>query len=226
MAQIKVHPHRQPARHLNHISQAWKDSSRSPQDTLKMCEQQVGTWNAGKGEKKETERDLQLLFFLFETKAKTFYLHAATLAVSLINPMCSCLWGVKSEGSCPLWPRGSAERCRVEGPRDPTALSHQITRCIYSVGLKFKVRTPTFHKMPVFTVPWIVCKFSVVNVCWDACPWKCYRAFTLKIDTVQLHSLPSGVLWNGVIKNLPLYNKFLTDKRKKTTTLNVPVSEV
>ncbi len=137
MAQIEVLPHRHPARYLNHISQAWKDSPCSPQDRWRWTSSREADEMQVK-KNKRNQAESYNFSALFETKAKTFCLHAATWARSLINPRCLCLWGVKSEGSCPLWPRGSAEPYRLEDPRDLTALSHKIRCCIYSVAPKFK----------------------------------------------------------------------------------------
>lgn len=78
-----------------------------------------------------------------KTKAKTFCLHASTRARPLINPRCWCLGGVKSEGSCPLWPRGSTELYWVDDWRDLTALSPRIRRYIYSVSWKSSL----FHRI-------------------------------------------------------------------------------
>lgn len=45
---------------------------------------------------------------------------------------------------------------------------------------------------------------------WAACRGKCYGAFALRL--IQPHSLASGVLCNGAIKNLPQDDKFFTDE--------------
>lgn len=136
-----------------------------------MDEQQGGRWNTGKEKKRGRETESYNFSFFVKTKAKTFCLQADTWAHSLINPMCSCLWGVKSEGSCPMWPQGSAELCGADDPRDLTVLSHKITCCIYSGSWNSKYKRTVLHKMLAFIVPWIrMCIFSVcVSVCQDAC---------------------------------------------------------
>lgn len=86
-------------------------------------------------QKKETDWKLQL-FYTGQDKGQDICVHAATRARPLINPRCSCLGGVKSEGSWPLWPQGSAELYWVDDWKDLTALSPRIRRYIYSVAWK------------------------------------------------------------------------------------------
>lgn len=208
MAQIKVHPHRQPARYLDHISQAWKDSSCSPQDPWRCMssreahEMQVKT-------KKGNRKRVATFFFVWNKGQDFLSACSHTGSLSLINPMCSCLWGVKSEGSCPLCPQGSTEQRRVEDPCEPTALSHQITCCIYSVGLKFKVRTRAFHRMQVFTVPWSLC----IECTLRCMPMKMLQGIHSQ-DWYSSTAYHQGSSEMGVIKNLPPYNKFFTEKNK------------
>lgn len=156
-----------------------------------MDEQQGSRWNAGKSEKKENQTESYNFSALCKTKAKTFCLHAATWARSLINPRCSCLWGVTSEGSCPLWPRASVELYWVEDRRDLTALSHKIRWCIYSVALNSKYRAHLFyqvsmaHKMLVFVVPWsLLCKcVNCLRVHERCMPMKMLWGIHYQIDT-------------------------------------------
>lgn len=116
-----------------------------PAAPLKMDEQQDARWNACKEEQKETG-NYTYTFFSFKTKAKSFLSACKTTwTESLINPMCSCLWGVKSERSCPMWPQGSAGLCRVEDPGDLTALSHKIPCCVYSLAWNSKYEAHTFQ---------------------------------------------------------------------------------
>lgn len=149
-----------------------------------MDEQQAGGWNAGREERTESYN----LSALFETKARTFCCPHGFR--SLINPMCSCLGGVKSEGSCPLWPRGSADLCRAEDPRGLTALSHRIKCCICSVAQNSKYGAHYFP--PKYTFKWsFVCIFRAL-----VCSCSFWGGFTLRLK--KLHSLPSKVLWRGV----------------------------
>lgn len=102
MAQIKVLPHRHPARYLNHISQGWKDSPPPlPTRILRMDEQQGGRWNAGKeagGKKKVADRKLPL-FCSLPDKGQDFlsaYSHMSSITnKSQVFPSVRCwIWRV------------------------------------------------------------------------------------------------------------------------------------
>lgn len=185
MAQIKVLPRHRPARYLNHISQAWKDSPCSPPDRWRW----TSSREADKmGEKRK--RYKEKLFCSVQDKGQTFCLRATTWARLLINPRCSCLRGVKSEGSCPLWPQANTEPTRVKDPGDP---SGEIRRCIYFASWRFIWPTMSPSSW-LDVVLWSFQTFSVW-ACFSGRPWKCYEAFALRL--IQLWSLPPGVLEMG-----------------------------
>ena len=72
--------------------------------------------------------------------------------------------------------------------------------------------TPNSQFCLILWHTWANSKHSIqgwVTVC--VCVWGCHEVVTLGL--IQPYSTPSGVHWNGVIKNLPLCNKFFTDKK-------------
>lgn len=163
-----------------------------------------------KRKKKEKQTQHYNFSLLFKRRAKTSCLHVTTITnKSQVFMTVRCwIWGVMpflAPGQ--HWDVLTQETCHTgSDPAFIFLLEIQIQPSFVAVkGNKMLVNN-------ILVSRFILVKENSIFVYLDVWQWKRWGAFTLRL--IQLHSLASGVRWNGLIKNLPLYNKFFTDKKQ------------